>query len=149
MQKFNLRNWEVFQVKFEFESCSRIWKKNWKKSNFGPKNSKAGSKSVKLAQNSDPLEIEWFSEDFEPIRAIPGQIERLESIESCSRIWKKILILAQKIQRLAQKPSNWHKIQMRLKLKDFRTLLSRFGQFWAKLKGWRVLKVAKEFGKKF
>jgi hypothetical protein len=39
-------------------------KKILKKSNFGPKNSKVGSKSVKLAQNSDPLEIEAFSENF-------------------------------------------------------------------------------------
>ena len=44
-------------------------KKILKKSFFGPKSSKVGSKSVKLAQNSDPLEIEGFSEDFGQFQA--------------------------------------------------------------------------------
>ena len=62
-----------------------------KNSNFGPKNSKVGSKNVKLAQNSDAVKIGGFPNTIEPIWAILGQIERLERIESCSRIWKKIL----------------------------------------------------------
>jgi hypothetical protein len=62
---------------------------------------------------------------------------------------KKNLILAQKIQKLAQKASNWHKIRISLKLKEFQTISGRFGHFWAKLKGWKVLKVAQGFGKKF
>jgi len=57
-------------------------KKILKKSYFGPKNSKVGSKSVKLAENSDAVKIEGFPNTFEPIWAILGQIERLESIES-------------------------------------------------------------------
>ena len=46
------------------ESCSRIWNKIPKKSNFWSKNSKMGSKSIKLALNPDPIEIGGFFNDF-------------------------------------------------------------------------------------
>ena len=120
-----LSNFEsIWAILGPMESLESL--KNFKKSNFGSKNSKLAQKSIKLALNSDAIEIRGFLSNFGAIWAILGPMESLESLESLKNS-KKNQLWVKKFKTGSERT----KLALNSDSIVIRGFLSNFGVIWA------------------